>query len=225
MAASVDSIGRFGQEGGDAGERLVGLGIEDVQDSADEKRVTGLLPVVPLFERPFGIDQDVGDVLNVANLPFSAADLEQRIVGGRLRVGRVEEQHPAVPCAEAGGELPVLTFDIVNDGGARPGQQRRHHEADALAGTGRGEAEHMLGSVVAEIGAIELAEHDTVGSKQPSGFHLIGPGPARGAVGLDVLGLASSPHRHAYRDRDRDEAAGCGDVGALDEDRRRVGIV
>ena len=43
--------------------------------------MTGLLPMVPLVERAFGVDQDVGDVLDVANLPLPAPDLEQRIVG------------------------------------------------------------------------------------------------------------------------------------------------
>ena len=84
IIASVDSIGRFGSDRKAATPASVlSLGIEDVQDGADQQRVAGLLPVVPLFERPFGIDQDVGDVLNVADFPFAAADLEQRIVGGR----------------------------------------------------------------------------------------------------------------------------------------------
>jgi hypothetical protein len=73
---------RIGQEGGDAGERFVLLGIEDMEDGADQERVAGLLPVISFLERALWIDQDVGDVLNVADLPFAAATLEQRIVGG-----------------------------------------------------------------------------------------------------------------------------------------------
>jgi hypothetical protein len=73
---------RIGQEGGDAGERFVLLGIEDMEDGADQERVAGLLPVISFLERALWIDQDVGDVLNVADLPFAAANLEQRIVGG-----------------------------------------------------------------------------------------------------------------------------------------------
>jgi len=46
--------------------------------------------MVPHFQRAFGIDQDVGDVLDVADLPFAPTDLEQRIVGGRFHIGRVE---------------------------------------------------------------------------------------------------------------------------------------
>jgi hypothetical protein len=56
-----------------------------------EQRVARLFPVVPLLQRTFGIDQNVGDVLDVAYLPLPATDLEQRIVGGALRVGRIEQ--------------------------------------------------------------------------------------------------------------------------------------
>ena len=43
--------------------------------------MAGFLPMVPLLEAAFGIDQDVGDVLDVANFPFAAAYFEQRIIG------------------------------------------------------------------------------------------------------------------------------------------------
>ena len=107
IARSVFSNGRAGSERKLAtpAQRLVGLGIEHVQDRADEQRVTGLLPVVASLERAFRIDQDVGDVLHVADLVRPAANLEQRIVGGDARIGRVEQQacenrarQPAVSC-------------------------------------------------------------------------------------------------------------------------------
>ena len=84
MACSVFSIGArgIGQEIGDAGERLVGLGVENMEDRADQERVAGLFPMIAAFERAFGIDQDIGDVLDVAHLGVAAADFEQRIVGG-----------------------------------------------------------------------------------------------------------------------------------------------
>ena len=84
MARSVASTGslRIGQEIGDARERLVWLGIEDMQDRADEEAVAGLLPVIAAIERPFRINQDVGDVLDVAHLLVAAPHLQQRIVGG-----------------------------------------------------------------------------------------------------------------------------------------------
>ena len=71
----LDRPSRVGQEVGDAGERLVGFGIEDVQDRADKERVAGLLPVVASFQRAFGIDQDVGDILNVTDLAVAPAHL------------------------------------------------------------------------------------------------------------------------------------------------------
>ena len=119
----VDRPLRVGEEGGDASQGLVGLGVEDVQDGADQQRVAGFFPVVPLLQRAFWVDQDIGDVLDVADLPLAAADLEQRIVGGRLRVRRIEQQHAAVPGSKARRQRPVLPLDVVDDGRARPGQQ------------------------------------------------------------------------------------------------------
>ena len=97
----LDRTLRIGEEAGDAGERLVRLGVEDMENGADQKRVAGLLPMIAPFERPFGVDQHIGDVLDVAHLPFAAANLQQRIVGGRLRVGRIEQQHAAMPRCES----------------------------------------------------------------------------------------------------------------------------
>src|SRR3546814_4295013 len=48
--------------------RLLFLRIEHMQDGADQQRVAGLLPMAPAFERAFVVDQDVGDVLDVADL-------------------------------------------------------------------------------------------------------------------------------------------------------------
>ena len=75
-----------------------------------------------------------------------------------------------MPRAKAGGELPVLALDVVDDGRAGPGQQRRHDQADALAATRRREAQHMLGPVMAQIVALVAAEHDAVGSEQAGGL-------------------------------------------------------
>ena len=49
--------------------------------------MAGFLPVIPSLERPFGIDENVSDILRVADLVVAFADLEQRIVGGALRAG------------------------------------------------------------------------------------------------------------------------------------------
>jgi hypothetical protein len=42
-----------------------------MQDGADKERVAGLLPMIPPLQRAFRIDQDVGDVLDVADFPFA----------------------------------------------------------------------------------------------------------------------------------------------------------
>ena len=162
----LDRATRVGEEVGDASERLVRLGVEHVQDRADQQRVAGLLPVVPPLQRALGIDQDVGDVLDVADFPFAAADLEQRIVGGARRVGRIEQQHAAEPRPPAGGQRPVLALDVVDDRRAGPGQQRRDDETDALAGTGRREAQHMLRTVVAQIVVAPSAEQHAIVAEQ-----------------------------------------------------------
>ena len=220
-----DRSPRVGQEGRDAGQRLVRLGVKDVEDRSDEQGVAGLFPVVALFETAFRIDQDVGDVLNIAHFPFAAAHLEQRIIGSRFYIGRVKQQNPAISGAIARGERPVLALDVVNDRRAGPGQQRGHHQADALAAAGRSEAQHMLGTIVAQVMLIVAAEQDAIGTKQPGGEHFLLFGPSRRAVGFDALGLTSAPYRHADGDRDRDEPARRGDQGAAQEDVGRIGVV
>ena len=144
-----DRARRIGQEGRDAGKRLVGLGVEHMQDRADQQRMAGLFPVVAFLQRAFRVDQHVGHVLHVADLPLAAPHLQQRVVGVRRRVGRVEQQDAAMLRAEAGGQRPVLAFDVVDDRRRRPGQERGHHQADALAAAGRRVAQHMLGTVMA----------------------------------------------------------------------------
>jgi hypothetical protein len=63
----------------------------------------------------FGIDQHVGDVLDVADFPFAAAYFEQRVVGGALGVGRIEQQHPTEARTPAGGQAPILTLYVMDD--------------------------------------------------------------------------------------------------------------
>lgn len=142
---------RIGKEGGNAGERLVGIGVKDVQDRADQQRMARLLPVVAPVERSFRIDEDVRDVLHVAHFVGTAAHLEQRVVARGTDIGRVEEQAVREASAPTSGQLPVLALDIVDDGRPRPAHQRRYDEADALAGPGRRERHDMLGAVVPEI--------------------------------------------------------------------------
>ena len=192
----LDRARRIGEEVGDAGERLVFLGIENVEDGADQQRMRGLLPVIAPLQRALGIDQDIGDVLDVPDLPFATTNLEQRIVGRRVRIGRIEQQHAAVLRAEAGGELPVLTLDVVNDGRARPGEQRWNDQADALARSGRCEAQHMLRTVMPEVVALEATEYDAIRSKQAGSHDLSGRRPAGRTIGFDIVGLAGAQDRH-----------------------------
>ena len=134
----LDQPARIGVKIGDAGERLVRLGVKHMQDRADQKRVACFLPVVPPFQRALRIKQDVSDVLNISDFPFALANSQERIVGIARRVGWVEPQHPAKPRPPAGGQGPVLSLDVVNDGAFRPGEQRRNNETDAFARPGGG---------------------------------------------------------------------------------------
>ncbi len=135
--------------------------------------------------------------MDVSNLPIAAPDLEQRIVGGALRIGRIEQQRPAEPRPPAGRQPPVLALDVVDDRRARPGEQRRHDQSDALAGTGRREAQHMLRAVMAKIGASAAAEQNAVGIKEPRLADLARLGPACRAI--KVVTLLTSRARHTDR--------------------------
>ena len=208
----------------DTGEALFLLGVENMEDRADEQGVAGLLPVVSTLEASFGIDQHVGDILHVAHFPRAAPDFEERIIGRRCGVRRIEEQHPAMLCAKARGELPVLTLDVMNDAAPRPGQQGRHHEADALPGSGRREAEDMLGAIVAQIGSGHAPENDAIGAQHVGSPYLAVLRPACRSIGLGPPALARTPHRHADRDDNRQQPARRGDRGAAVEDRRRIGV-
>src|SRR3546814_14221777 len=46
---------RVRQEIGDTGQGLVGFGVEDVQDRANQQRVAGLFPMVALLKAAFGV--------------------------------------------------------------------------------------------------------------------------------------------------------------------------
>jgi len=89
---SVLSIGRLGsEEGCNAGQCFVRFCVEDVEDGADEQRVAGLFPVVTPLDRALGVDQNVGDVLDIANLLGAAPDLEKRVVRCRACVRWIEQ--------------------------------------------------------------------------------------------------------------------------------------
>jgi hypothetical protein len=158
----LDRSLRIREKAGNTRERFVRLGVKDVEDRADQQGVTGFLPMVPPFQRSLRVNQNIGDVLDVTHLPFAAANFEQRIVSRRLGVGRIKQQHATVLGAEARRQAPVLTLDVMHDATARPCQQGRHHQADALAGPGRRETQHMFRAIVAQVVVIEPPKHDAV---------------------------------------------------------------
>ena len=144
------------------------LGVEHVQDRADQQRMAGLLPVVAPLERAFGIDQDVGDVLDVAHLVRRrgaprAAGCRRRSrgsVGSNSSTRPKRARQPAVSCQFS----PLMSWTI-----AEPGQvsRRRHHEPDALAASGsarsRARAPDRRGG---DSASLEPAEHHAVGREE-----------------------------------------------------------
>ena len=75
---------RIGQEIRNTGQRLVLLGIQNVKNSSDQQGVASFLPVIPPFQRPFGIDQHVGDILHVTDFPLPSPHFQKRVVGCTL---------------------------------------------------------------------------------------------------------------------------------------------
>ena len=88
--------------------------------------MAGLLPVVPAFERAFWIDEDVGDILDVANFPLALPRFQQGIVGSGGPIGRIQQKHPAVPGTKPCGQRPVLALDVVDNSRTWPGEERGH---------------------------------------------------------------------------------------------------
>lgn len=138
--------------------------MESTPDRAHQERVAGLFPVVAALQRPFRIDQHIGDVLGVTDLPFAASDLEQGIVGRARRIGGIEEQHPPKPRPPAGGQGPVLALDIVDDGRTGPGQQCGYDKPDTLAAAGRRETEDVLGTIMTQIFGSPATEQNAIGA-------------------------------------------------------------
>ena len=113
----LEWAGRVGEEVGDAAQRLVLARIEHMQDGADQQRVRSLLPVVALLQRAFGIDQNVRDVLHVAHFARRPPHLQQREQAADFASVGLNSRHVREARAPAGGDLPVLALDVVDDGG------------------------------------------------------------------------------------------------------------
>ena len=110
------------QKARDLRERLFFLGVENMQDGADQQSVAGLLPMGAPLQSAFRIDQNVRNVLNVANFVRAFADFQKRVVFGAAGIGGVEQKAMREFRAPPRCELPVLTLDVVNDGALRPTQ-------------------------------------------------------------------------------------------------------
>ena len=124
---------RIGEQLGHPRERLPLLGIEDMQDDAHEEGVARLLPMIAPLQRSLRVDQDVGDVLHVADFRRAFAHFEQWVVARAVRIGRIEQEAMGELRPPSRRQLPVLALDVVYDRRRGPGQQRRQDKADALA--------------------------------------------------------------------------------------------
>ena len=187
--------------------------------------MAGFLPVVPLFQGAFRIDEDVRYVLDVANFPFASTHFEQGIVGGALNVGRIEQERSPESSAPAGGQPPILAFDVVDDCRTAPREQRRHHQTDSLARTCRCEAQHMLRTMMAEIGAAPTTQQHPVGVEKPGLANLARLRPARGAIRRDLLHFPRTPDRHCGSHDEGCDAASARDEAAGDEDVVGISVI
>jgi hypothetical protein len=114
---------RIGEKAGNTRQRFVRFGVEDVENGADQQGVAGFLPMVATFERSLGVHQDIGDILDVAHLPFAPSHFQQRIVRCRLRVGRVEQQHR--PCRARKPDVRVQFSPLMSCTMQLPGHVSR----------------------------------------------------------------------------------------------------
>ena len=184
--------------------------------------MAGLLPVIAAFERPFGIDQHVGNVLDIADFGHAAPDFQQGVVCRRVGIRGVEQQNLAELRAETGCQVPVFALDVVDDGRGRPGQQGRDDKPDALAAAGRREAEDVLRTVVAKIALFMLAQHGTMIAQQSRASNLGLISPSCGAERRRPFQFARAPHRHGDRRSHGNQSAGSSNQAARLKDLRGI---
>src|ERR1700729_2031674 len=157
--------------------------------------MAGFLPVIPSLERAFGINQDVGDILRITYFVVSFPDLEQRIVGRAGWIGRIEQEHGPKPRTPAGGQLEILSLDVVDDRGIGPSQQGWNDETDALPGPCRRKAQHVFRTIMPEIAATEASEPPAVRPEKSCPPNLSRFGPSRRAIRCNVLSFFRPPDR------------------------------
>ena len=138
------------------------LGIERPEHGGDQQFEGAELPVAALAQRAFGIDQHVGQDLRVANFGIAAADLGQRIVAMRAGFGRRKAIDRAEGGPQAGRDRPVLALEIEREIGMPPDEAGRQRDADALAGVGGRDDEHVLIAIMAEELLVPGAEDDAI---------------------------------------------------------------
>ena len=71
-----------------------------------------------------------------------------------VSVGSNLRQICPMALARAGGELPVLALEIVDQSRMRPGEQGRNYHADALAAARRRHHQHMARTAIAQIRSV-----------------------------------------------------------------------
>ena len=126
--------------------------------------------------------------------------------------------------AKAGCQIPVLALDVMDNAAPWPGQERRHHQPNALARSGRCKAEDVFRAIMPQIVAIQLAEYDPVWRGEAGGADLRTICPTGRAIGGGDAGFARTPDRQGGRDRNSKDAARCGDVSPLDKNLWRIGV-
>src|SRR5215475_1697022 len=160
-----------------------------MEDRAHQQIVRREIPVISTA-LPVRVDQHVRDELRIPHVIRPLANLEQRVVAGRGAIGRrrVELETYAAEAVPppAGGQGPVLAFDVVDNHARWPAQQRREHQAHTLARPGRSEGEDVLRSVMAQVNRLALvgpgADVDAAATHEPGGLEIRAGSPARGAM-------------------------------------------
>ena len=166
----------IGQKVRDAGERLVGLGVEDVEDRADQQRMAGLLPMIAPFERAFrdrpGCRRRSGRrVPRCRRGGPRATDCRRRsrgLVGSNSSTRPKRARQPAVSCQFS----PLMSWTI-----AEPGQVSSVGitRPTPLPRARRREAQHVLRSVVAQIvSRRSLPSTTPSGPRRPAPCELLG---------------------------------------------------
>lgn len=82
----------IGEDFGHPRQGLLFLGVEHMKDDADEQRMAGFFPMGATLERAPRINQNVGDVLDVANFGGALAHLKKWIVPSTSHIGWIEQE-------------------------------------------------------------------------------------------------------------------------------------